>query len=216
MEDGKKVQHESYGMISISKFTSNHSQFFGSDLIHNSGVSITISGGEKRNHLSRDWFHSTEELIKVELSGNQFVDAITSGMNTSGVPCTITRFNGVGVEQTQHVEDKKEVFRNDMQDTHVKYHERISTILDMLDGNTIGKKKAAEIKHEIEILKQYISSNTNFVMNSFNEAMEKTVVEAKHSISNYIDSKVTSLGIEAIRDQLQVSIGNEDLPKIEE
>lgn len=198
-------KHESYGMISISKFTGNHSQYFGSDLVHNGGVSITISKGKKERHLNREWYSDDETLISIELSHNQFVDAITSGMNTNGVPCTIKNYNNKSIPQIDHVEDKREQFSNDMKDTHTEYNNRIDNILKILDGN-IGKKKTDEIKHELNILKNHISSNTNFVMTSFNEAMEKTVTEAKHSISNYVDSKVHSLGIEGLRNELQISI----------
>lgn len=210
MEENKK-QHESYGIIEISKFRANDSQFFGSDLTHNNGISITISNGEKVNKLSSDWYYSRNDLIKIELSNSQFIDAITSGMNTSGVPCTIKRFDGKPVEQIDHVEDKKERFSEDMKQTHTKYGERIENILGMLEGD-IGKRKAEEIKHELNVLKSHISGNTNYVMTCFNKAMDNSVTEAKHSVSNYIDHKIHSLGIESLRKELNVSIGNP--PKI--
>ena len=207
MKDGVVDKHESYGMIQINKFTGNSSQFFGSDLIHNGGVSLTITEGDKERSLNSEWYHSGRELIRIELSSNQFVDAITSGMNTNGVPCTIKRFNGK-VEQIEHVVDKKEVFSSDMKETQDEYKERIEGILSMLEGN-IGKRKANEIKHELEVLRSHIGSNTNFVLTCFNEAMEKSVTEAKHSIANYIDGKVHSLGIEAMREDLQMKIDND-------
>jgi len=200
-------EHESYGMINISRFNSNNSQFFGSDLSHNGGISITISKGEKARQLNSDWYRSKDELIRIELSHNQFVDAITSGMNTSGVPCTIKRFSGKGIEQINHIENKKEQFLNEMEDTQLEFKNRIDDILNLLEGN-IGKKKTEEIKHELKVLKSHISSNTNFVMKCFNKSMEKAVTEAKHSISNYIDTKVHSLGIEGLRKELQISIEN--------
>jgi len=200
-------KHESYGMVSICKFSSNGSQFFGSDLSQNGGVSITISKADSVRSLSHDRYHSGEDLIRVELSANQFVDAITSGMNTQGVPCTIKRYGNEKIEQIDHIEDKREAFSNEMIDTHRQYDKRIDDILKLLEGN-IGKRKSDEIRHELIILKSHVSSNTNFVMKSFNEAMDKTVTEAKHSISNYIDSKVHTLGIEAMREQLKISIDN--------
>lgn len=204
MED-KISEHESYGMIDVSRFSGGNGQFFGSDLIHNGGISISIYRGKKENNLSSEWFFPKEELIRVEMSHNQFVDAITSGMNTSGVPCTIKRYGKKLVEQIDHVTDKKEQFRNDMRETHEKYRNRIDAILSKLEGN-VGKRKANEIKHDLEILKTHMASNTNFVMSCFNEAMDKSVTEAKHSIANYIDHKVHSLGIEGIRKELQISI----------
>ena len=200
-----KGKHESYGMIQINRFTGNGSQFFGSDLIHNSGISISILEGDKEHKLSSEWFHTGEELIRIELSSNQFVDAITSGMNTNGVPCTIKRYNGE-VEQIDHVIDKKEQFSNDMLETNGEYKKRIDGILSLLLEGNLGKKKANEIIHELQVLRNHIGNNTNFVMTCFNEAMEKSVTEAKHSVANYIDHKVTSMGIESLRNEIQIKL----------
>jgi hypothetical protein len=47
-------------------------------------------------------------------------------------------------------------------------------------------------------------------MTSFDEAMEKTVAEAKHSISNYFDHKIHSTGLEALRDGFKAEIAPTD------
>jgi hypothetical protein len=203
-----KDEHESYGMISISKFTGRELEYFGSDLVHNSGVTITISSADKETKLSSDWYRSKADLIEIELSNNQFVDAITSGMNTSGVPCTIKRIARKSIPQISHVRDKKEQFSNDMKDVHKEYEDKINNILEMMDGN-IGKGKSKEIKSKLGILKNHISRNTNYVMSCFNESMEKAVTEAKHSVSNYIDHKVHSFGIESMRKELEIKIEKE-------
>ena len=213
MKNKEEKTHESFGMVRVAKYTGS-SEFFGSDIRHNGGVTIEISRGSVKHDLNRNWFHSGEELIRIDLSSAQFVDAITSGMNTAGVPCTIKEFNGARIPQIPHVEDKKQVFRNNMEETYVEYHKRLDEVMAKLDG-AIGKKKAAEIHHDLKVLKSHIKSNTNFVMTSFNESMEKTVTEAKQSISNYLDSKVQSLGIEAMRNELNISITPEETPKLD-
>lgn len=201
----KNHKHESFGMIDISRFNSNGSQYFGSDLSHNGGISISIHNAEKNTTYNSEFYHSKDELIRVELSHNQFVDAITSGMNTIGVPCTIKRYRGLRVPQINHVEDKKDKFKISMKDTQNNYKTRIDNIMSMLEGS-IGKRKASDIKKELQILKLHISSNTNFVMECFNEDMEKSVTEAKHSIASYIDHKVHSFGIESLRKEINVDI----------
>lgn len=200
-----KKEHESYGMVQINKFSSNNSTFFGSDISHMGGISITISEADVDRKLSDNWYHSGKEIVRVEMSASQYVDAITSGMNTQGVPCTILRRENKSVDQICHIEDKKNLFMGEMKQTQDKFKESVNDIISLLEGN-IGKRKKEEIKKGLERLKWHISSNTNFVLKQFNEAMEKTVTEAKHSISNYIDNKVHTLGIEAMKDQLQIGI----------
>ena len=200
--------HESYGKISISRFSCNKAEFFGSDIFHNGGISISISKAYVDRKYHKEWFGSGQEIIRVRVSANQYVDAITSGMNTVGVPCTIERLNNSGVEQIPHVIDKKEQFTNEMVDTQQEYRDKIDDIISKLDGN-IGKRKAAGIKHDLEVLRSHISSNTDFVLKSFNEAMENTVTEAKQSVANYIENKIHTLGIEAMKNELNISIEKE-------
>lgn len=100
MKKAEEKKHESFGMIEISKFSSNGSQYFGSDILQNGGVTLKINRASVKRDLHREWFHSDENVITVRMSRNQFVDAITSGMNTSGVPCTLESLNGKRIEQT--------------------------------------------------------------------------------------------------------------------
>lgn len=209
-----KKEHDSYGMISISRFYGNNSQFFGSDLNHSGGISITISKASVKRDLHQDWFHGDDELIEVNLSNTQFIDAITSEMNSSGVPCTLKHFNHKKIPQIDHVDDKRDLFRNGMEDTQKAYLDRIDCILEMMDGN-IGKRKSNEIKRELSILKNWLSSNTPFVMDQFNKAMDKSVQEAKQSVEGYISHKVNRLGMEALRNQLEVSISDESSSNID-
>jgi Tfp pilus assembly major pilin PilA len=92
-----------------------------------------------------------------------------------------------------------------MSDSYKEYIERINIITSKMDGK-LGKKNIQEIKGELDYLKRCINSNTNFTLKCFNEAMEKTVTEAKQDISSYIDNKVQTLGIETLREKLQISI----------
>jgi len=206
--NGVKKEHESYGMISISRFSSNKSEFFGSDVSHAGGISITISKADVERKYHGEWFHAGDEIVRIRMSANQYVDAITSGMNTQGVPCTIEHINGESMQQIDHLINKKDQFNSEMAETQQEYKNRIDDILAKLEGN-IGKRKQADIKGDLETLKSHILSNTPFVLKCFDEAMEKTVSEAKHSVSNYIDHKVHNLGIEAIKDQLSISIEKE-------
>lgn len=206
----KNKKHESYGMISISRYTGGNCQFFDSDLLHNGGIELTISTARINNSLSHKFISNEEQVVKVQMSNSQFIDAITSGMNTSGVPCTIKSVLGKRTEIIDYVEDQKDEFKAKMEDVNSEYLKRIDNMLTMLEGN-VGKRKATEIKHELSVLRTHLKSNTEYVMTCFDEEMDKSITEAKHSISNYIDHKVHSLGIESIRKELNVSMDNKEL-----
>lgn len=205
-----KKTHPSYGIISISKFSSTKASFFGSDIFHSGGVSITISTASKTRSLHKDYVDDDKRLININMSYQQFVDAITSGMNTNGVPCTITSFNGETIDPARFVEDKKTIYVDEMIGTQSKYIERINSIIEMIQGN-IGKKKQEELIKELNILKSHMNSNTKFVVDSFKTEMERVISEAKSSISGYIDNKIYSTGLDFLKNEISNPLLSENI-----
>lgn len=192
-----KNNHETFGKISISKY-SGRGEFFGSDLVHNGGINIEISGASVERKVGREWIHSENLKIRVQMSHNQYIDMITSGMNTDGVPCTIIHDGTKFLDRIPHAKNTKEDFKRDFNKTNEQLLLRIEELQSKLSGN-IGKRKLEELKHDLSIIKNHLESNIPFVMNSFTEEMEQVVTEAKHSISNYMEHKVRTLGLEAIK-----------------
>ena len=193
----KTEKKECYGKISISKFQSNGCTFFGSDIVHNGGISIEISDAYIDRSHSKNYIGSNKNLIKIRMSHNQFVDLITSAMNTDGVPCTIDHMYGKKIEQINHVKDKKEEYIADLKNTFDGLLSRIDIISSKIPKN-ISNKAKNELEHEIAILKSHLVGNTKYVFKTFNEEMEKTMTEAKTSFANYISDKVEKLGIDNI------------------
>jgi hypothetical protein len=205
MEETLKT-HASYGMIDICKYQGGSGQFFGSDIIHNGGISLKIHTAEHRRALSNNWYHPKQQIIEVRMSYAQWVDAITSGMNTVGVPCTIESFNGKRIPQIQHVEDKQEKFSNELKDSHKRTKEMVDEVLEMLMDGNVGKRKKEELSKKLQMIKHRMGGNEEFIIEQFKEEMQDVVSEAKQSVSNYIDSKIHTYGIEAMRNDLQIGI----------
>lgn len=199
-----ETKHKSYGNISVSRYTGT-SEFFGSDLIHNGGISIEISGASVKRESSRKWIRTEESKIRVHMSHNQFVDMITSGMNTVGVPCTIVHEQGHKVDQIPHARNTRDDFKRDFQATNEELLKRIDELEAKMNGN-IGKRKLDELKHDLKIIKSHLKGNIPFVMKSFTEEMENVVTEAKHSIANYTEHKIRTLGLEALKKDEQIKL----------
>ena len=212
MEDNSKT-HESYGQIKVSKFTGNGVEYFGSDIIHNGGISLEISRCSVETKYNSKYYYQEKPLIRVQMSNSQYVDMITSAMNTAGVPCTLIQTEGGMVPQISHVEDKVETFKRSIEDTQLEYGNRIDSIIEKLSTGTLGKKKVAELIKDLGILQSHIKSNTPFVMDRFEKQMEDTIIEAKQSISLYVDTKVQAMGIESLRDELMVKIESKEEKK---
>ena len=91
-------------------------------------------------------------------------------------------------------------------ETQEKYKSQIDELMEEIKGCRMGVKSKESIEHRLRGLKSHIKSNTPFVLKSFDEAMEKTVTEAKQSISGYIENKIRSTGIESLRGELNVKL----------
>jgi hypothetical protein len=214
MPNNKKETHESYGMISVSRFYGGHSTFFGSSIKHSGGVSIEICEAEVERSSNRDWYHHKNlPIVKIEMSYNQFAEMLTANMNTSGTPCTITRIGTKSIERPKFVNRRlqlEEEFKDKMKTLDEKLDTLISDSTNILSsGKVLTKKDKETIMNEITMLKQEIRSNLPFIHSSFNEQIDKTVTEAKGEIEGFYEAKIRNLGIEALQDQIKV-------PEIEE
>ena len=110
-------------------------------------------------------------------------------------------------QQRQIFEDE---FKADVQKVGGKISSAIENAKMLLSTKgTIKKADKQRIIGLLESVAQDINSNMPFVETQFNNAMDKSVHEAKGEIEGFIQNKITSLGIEAIRDQFP-QITNEE------
>ncbi len=193
---------KSQGMISISKFTGSESSFFGSDIFHSGGISIKISNGERERNLSREWYRAKECVVAVDLSYNQFVEMITSAMNTEGVPCTFRFKNKENIKHQCYVEDVSDLFRKDMENTNEELIERLVDLENEIRGLKVSNKAKKDLLMRADTIKSHLA-NFDFVAKCFDEKIDSVALEAKNSISNYIDHKIYSLGVGSLRQQIE-------------
>ncbi len=208
-----QTNHPSYGQLQITKFSGYCPNLYGSSIEHNGGVTFSISESECERDLSSDHYHTKDEIIEITMSHNQFVEAITSGMNTSGVPVTITRRDGRRIAPPDFV-NKRAQFDNEFALKMAKLEKNIGTIIEdaetLLKGSKAPNKGEREhILNSIQMLKQEVGKNVPYMKVQFDKQMDKTVVEAKAEIDGFYETKIRQFGLEAI-EALKL-----DKPKIE-
>ena len=214
-KDFVRFEDKSYGIIDISRcqIGGNGKKLFGSDVRHNNVISLSIKQGYYDRGLNNDWFYGNEELIRIELSPVQFAEAITN-LNTSGVPCTITRYNGKSINEVPDLDSKKEVFRAEF-NSEIK--ETVDTIKNLIDSvslilnskKTITKADKESIQSGLNKINGKLSSNIPFLAKCFDEQIEKSVSHSKAEVEAYIQNKINSLGLQALQEQFNGLMINE-------
>ena len=215
--------HESYGMVGFSRITSNRSQpLFGSSIGHRNTIQLTIKSASVDRKLHHNWFHGEKELIKIEMSSNQFAELITSLNMGDGIPCTLRRVNGQIMEPPPYKDQRKKFedeFENDVKEVGKKLsslYEKFQTLL----NEKAPKRAYREFADILRMLAQDVNSNIPFVQSSFNEAIDKTVIEAKCEVESFVLNKIHNLGLEGLKDEMfkisegtKIQLGKEKLNK---
>lgn len=208
-EDCKRKSHPSYGMISFSRENCTPATaLFGSSVKHGNPIRMVLSHANIERGLNKDWYHAKGRIVEIEMSQSQFIDAITSLNMGDGVPCTITFTERDGYMPACNFVSKTEQFRGEFSDhlSGIKDNldENIKTVKEILETRkTLRKSDREAILSAFYSARQNIDSNANFIVNSFNEQMDKTVTEAKGEIESFMQHQVQKFTSEAMLENIQ-------------
>ncbi len=198
-------KHPSFGQLQIHRYSGGSGQqLYGSSIEHNGGISLKICPSEYKRSLNNDYYHAEPRpLIEINMSYNQFAEAITSGMNSSGTPVTIVSFNGERVEGCTFENKRKQIdkeFENYIKKIGNNIAETVRDAEELLSGSKAPNKSERElILNRISSLKQALNSNIPFIKKQFSEEVDKTIVEAKSEIEGFYEGKIRSLGVDAVK-----------------
>lgn len=216
---GEKEEHESFGMIEISRNTNNRGQaLFGSSIKHENIITIKIKKGVVERSINNDWyFDKGIPFIEIDMSPTQFAELITTLNHGSGTPCTIKYINGQKMPECPEVNKRQQFeqeFANDMyalKKDITKLTEETKQLLNSKKPLTIKEKQL--ILSQIESLEREIQHNIPYVQAQFNEQMDKTVLEAKGEMEAFVTNTVQKLGLNSLK-QLKSIYNN--TPALEE
>lgn len=203
-ENGLTIpKHPSYGIARFSRV--NHSgrvPLFGSSIQHGNTITLTISKASHERDLSHDWYHTRDEMIEIEMSNNQFGELISSFNYGSGVPVTIKRLNHERMPDPpflSKIDLFKGEFKNQMHNYAIDVQSGFEAAMDILKNKpNIGKGDREVIISAFEKVISKLKSSLPFINNSFHDAMDKAVVEAKGEIEAHFERYIREKGLEAI------------------
>ena len=204
MDDRTKETHDTWGLIQWNRFQ-GRSNFFGSDLNHDSGVTLTVKECEAHRSLSRTLFFDGKIILEVRMSESQFAEFLTTPNSGNGTPCTIEHrhmkeFKNMGPvkmmasEYDLHREEGKKTVRESMS--------VVNDMKAMIDGLKISAKAKKDLLWQVEMIERALGSSIDFVEESFERRMNEIVQKAKTDIEafNYHSRLANGLDAREIED----------------
>jgi hypothetical protein len=216
-DDEQRASHPSWVMVGISR-QNGHRRLFGSQLQHHQHFTLSVQYAEAQESLGGvHYFGTHKNLIEVTFSGAQFVELITSMNIGSGVPGTLTWYNGEFVPQAEeNSPHPTRVAKKGFTQCLLKNIENLQVQIDEInaligDSRPLGQEKKKQIRDRLSYIKQHFVSNADFYLERYKEAAEEVTKQAKNEFETFVTSSLMSKGIEALRNEAVVS-----LPKGEE
>ena len=203
----ERIEHESFGMLQISRISGRSSNLFGSSIKHQHFIELRICPGYKKRHGNEDWLSPTMiPYITVQMSNSQFAEAITSLNLGSGTPVTIKSIMDMPSKKLIKFEgcpDENKVKRFDDEFTE----EMNSLVSELKQHRTeiqelsarLPKKYQTEIDNKIDRLFNKIRDTVPFIKKQFTEQMDKTILESKGEIEGFFLHKVHDLGVKKLK-----------------
>lgn len=199
--------HPAYALVSLQRKTGGNRTLFGSSLPdHHQSIVLRVHRATIEHSQHRNWYSwaSMSPIIEVEMSPAQFAELITSVNMGEGVPATLRSLQGEDtppLPETDAIEAEKvrKSFVEKLSVFEKRLGKKIKEAVSLLEGS--APIKVADRKNLISMLqgvKQEVSSNMPFAVESFQEAAAKVTSAAKAEIDAFWTSTVTKMGLDAL------------------
>jgi len=210
----KTEEHESYGMMVISRTSGTSTSLFGSSIKHRNFITITLKTCKKSREYQENHYFGDKTLTKIEMSVSQFSELITSLNMGNGVPCTLRYISGDKKRresppdinfQKQAINELKEEIKH-LGDNLNELQEKANTVLKKKGNILKGEKE--ELLRVINAVKTELESNLPFIHECFNKAVDKTVTEVKAEVDATLQAFKEQVGENAIASGIELNLLN--------
>jgi hypothetical protein len=200
-------KHPSYGMLAFHRVTGGDPNLFGSSVKHNQKIMLTLKEGEITRELNNDWYTGGKTLFEVEMSYTQFAELISAMNVGNGIPVTIRYTADKGQIEGIDIKNKRTQFLDEFKAKNNDSAENIKNIINTLTAIFNEKKpiKAADRKEILSALNRLyndVTSHNDFILNQFNESMEHITTEAKGEVEAFVQNKMNSIALAALKAEL--------------
>lgn len=201
---GTCISHPAFGTIAFYKsHKGNYETLFGSSIKHRDTITCCIRHADVTRGLNNDWYHAKNDIIEIELSYTQFVEAITNIGSGTGIPCTLRYTEKDGRLPKCHYIDKytefQDEFREHLDQTSQEASQFLKELADLFQTKkSIGKQDRELILKRLTHLLEGQTRQSDFTLQQFQEQMDKTVTEAKGELESFLQNKMIQLASQSL------------------
>jgi hypothetical protein len=182
-----KHTHPAFGMVGLTH-TTGAQLLFGSEMHHQNYITIRIKQGQEiwRHHEKSYTATHGKDFIEIALSASQFAEFITCPNRGEGVPCTIMYVNNEQIPRIEKLtETTRERVKAELQDKNQVLIEKLAELEKRINEGSLKKQERENINSSFIKLKNEIVSNIPFILDQYQEAIEKITSKAKTEIETY-------------------------------
>jgi hypothetical protein len=210
-EDKQVLNHPSYALASFSRRSGSPKLFASAIDKHYSYICLQLKRAElvRRDH--GDYYNSSiqGDIVEVDFSAAQFAELLTTMNVGLGVPCTLRRLNNERIEEPPDVLTEAENVANEFEGDMKGFAKKIlgTTIpraKEILAKTNITKADRAELAGIFDKIGMELKNNIPFILDCFQEAIQKKVAVAKAEVDSLFTSVINKLGLKALEDIKQL------------
>ena len=205
-----KEKHKSWGMVGLYRQSGSGTQLFGSDVTNHNTICLKIKHAIKGREFGRDWTMGDDTICEVELSAVQYAELLTNMNVGDGVPCTIRYTNTDGHIEYKEEKSKIEIIRTErnekVEKASTNLKEVANDLRNLINNKKIPKTVGSELLHKLSsALSELEGENFAFYKKQAMKEIDNIIVEAKSQISEHINNKIYSVGLETLMKSSEVT-----------
>lgn len=208
MNDEKEIEHESFGMLEVSRVQGDI-DLFGVDYPTGHFITMRLYEGVLIERSGTNWFHARKIISEIRMSDVQFATMIT-GMNLGGGhPVTIAyrtegpmREMGKPPKMDSPSEKAKGTIKKSVKETSARLDRAFARLEEALGPGSVSKATLKEIRDEVYQARMELQQNLPFYVEQGEAAIEKAADRAGQEIDAHLSFAAQRLGMLALGKQM--------------
>lgn len=203
-DEKKYERHPSWVTVQFSRISGSRS-FFGSSVKSQSWIRLRVARAEKFESFGQDRIHGglAGDLIEVDLSPAQFAELLTTMNVGTGVPGTLTYFDGKRIESYEETENEgiqvKEHYRKVLHESAVEFENGLHQVKTMMAKDKLSKVDRQAMVNLMSNMVQHFKSNAPFYLDQYNETTDKIKTQMKAEVEAFVTHAITTTGLDVLQ-----------------